>query len=430
MSRAAARALLAALALWLAAGWSGPARAHLTPNSEISLDFGQTLVVAEIVVPLGELGYALGRPTLARPGPDRQAALPGLGAYLLGHLRAATPDGRPWSLTLRDLAVVDDGSGPDLKAHVEMRPPPRGPVRVFDLTYSGVIETVRNHFVLVMSRMDFDAGRLSDRPRMIGGLQSGAVTLRVDRGPGSAWRGFASAVRLGMRHIAEGHDHLLFLMALLLPAPLLAQGRRWTLYGGLRSTARRLAAVVTAFTIGHSATLIGGAFLGWRLPTQPVEVMIAVSILVSSLHAWRPLFAGREPWIAAGFGLIHGLAFATLIGHFGLEPTQKAQSILGFNVGIELVQLFVVAMVMPALVLLARTPWYAPVRIGGAAFAGLAALAWIAERTTGAPNPVGRLLDAGLAHAPLLAAALTAAALAATIAARTAAPWPGDAPPD
>jgi hypothetical protein len=416
--RAALRAFCAALLLWLAAAWTGPAAAHLTPNSEIRLDFGQTLVLAEIVVPLGELGYALDRPTLAKPGPARAAAIPELGAYLMSHMRAAAPDGRPWTLTLRDIAVVDDGSGPDLKAHVEMRPPRGASVRAFDLTYAAVIERVRNHFVLVMSRMDFDAGRLSDRPRMIGGLQSGATTIRVDRGPGSAWRGFASAVRLGMRHIAEGHDHLLFLMALLLPAPLLAQGHRWTTYGGLGFTARRLTGVVTAFTIGHSATLIGGAFLGWRLPTQPVEVMIAVSILVSSLHAWRPIFAGREPWIAAGFGLVHGLAFATLIGHFGLEPLQKAQSILGFNVGIELVQLAVVAAVMPGLILLARTPWYAPFRVGGAAFAGIAAVAWILERTTGAPNPIGRLLDIVLAHAPWLVAALTAAALTATAAAR------------
>ena len=418
MSRAALRGLCAALLLWLAAAWTGPAAAHLTPNSEIRLDFGQTLVLAEVVVPLGELGYALDRPTLAKPGPARASAIPGLGAYLMSHMGAAAPDGRPWTLTLRDVAVIDDGSGPDLCAHIEMRPPRGASVRAFDLIYSAVIERVRNHFVLVMSRMDFDAGRLSDRPRMIGGLQSGAVTIRVDRGPGSAWRGFASAVRLGMRHIAEGHDHLLFLMALLLPAPLLAAGRRWTTYGGLGFTVRRLTGVVTAFTLAHSATLIGGAFLGWRLPTQPVEVGIAVSILVSSLHAWRPLFAAREPWIAAGFGLIHGLAFATLIGHFGLEPLQKAQSILGFNVGIELVQLLVVAAVMPGLILLARTPWYPPFRVGGAAFAGVAAIAWILERTTGAPNPIGRLLDIVLAQAPWLVAALTAAAVGATWAAR------------
>ena len=400
------RTLIATLAVLLA--WSQPARSHLTPNSEICLDFGPTLVIAEVVVPMGELSYALGHP----------AAPPMLRAYLLAHMAVRSPDGRPWTLTVRDLAVVNDGAGPDLKAHVDMRPPAGTSVRRFDLTYSAVIDRVRNHFVLVLTRTDFDAGRLSDRPRMIGGLQGDVQTLRVDRGPGSAWRGFVSAIGLGMRHIAEGHDHLLFLMALLLPAPLLAVGRRWKAYGGLRFTTRRLVGVVSAFTIGHSLTLLGGAFLGWRLPTQPVEVLIAVSILVSSVHAWRPLFAGREPWVAAGFGLIHGLAFATLIGHFGLEPLQKAQSILGFNIGIELVQLAVVATIMPALVMLAQTRTYPALRVGAAIVSGGAAIAWIVERVTGAQNPVGRAIDAGLVHAPWLVLILTAGAFLAKLAER------------
>lgn len=407
------RVRIAALVLLLA--WSQPARAHLTPNSEIRLDVGQSVVAAEIVIPLGELAYALDRPTLAEPGPGRDANLPMLQRYLLAHMAVKTPDGRPWTLRVQNLAIAGDG---DLRARLEMRPPAGANVRRFDLTYSAVIDRVQNHFVLVTTGNDFEAGQLSDRPRMIGGLQGEARTLRVDRGPGSAWRGFVSAVGLGMRHIAEGHDHLLFLMALLLPAPLLARGDRWAGYGGLGFTARRLAAVVSAFTAGHSLTLIGGAFFGWRLPTQPVEVLIAVSILVSSLHAWRPLFAGREPWAAGGFGLIHGLAFATLIGHFGLEPLQKAQSILGFNLGIELVQLAVVAAVTPALVLLARTPSYPALRVAAAIFAGVAAIAWIVERLLGERNAIGRAIDAGLGYAPWLVVALTLGAVVAALAQR------------
>jgi hypothetical protein len=223
-----------------------------------------------------------------------------------------------------------------------------------------------------------------------------------------------------MHHIAEGHDHLLFLIALLLPAPVLAAGRRWNGYGGWRHTLRTLVAVVSAFTVGHSVTLIGGAFFGWQLPVQPVEVGIAVSILVSAIHAWRPLFPGREAFVAAGFGLIHGLAFATLIGRFGLDPMQKAKSILGFNLGIELVQLMVVAAVMPALVMLAHTRWYAVFRPAGAVLAGVAATAWILERSLGVDNPVGRAIDTGLNHAPWLFAALIAGALLAFAAER----WP------
>ena len=143
-----------------------------------------------------------------------------------------------------------------------------------------------------------------------------------------------------MRHIAEGTDHLLFLLVLLLPAPLLlTKGRRWGGFGGVGYSLRRLLLIVTAFTLGHSFTLLLGA-LGWvRLPSQPVEVLIAVSILVSAGHAVRPLFPGREAWVAAGFGLVHGLAFASTLANLHLEAGPMALSILGFNLGIELMQL-------------------------------------------------------------------------------------------
>ena len=128
----------------------------------------------------------------------------------------------------------------------------------------------------------------------------------------------------------------------------------------------------------------------------------------SAIHAARPLFPGREPLVALGFGLVHGLAFATLIGHFDLDPWRKAQAILGFNLGIELVQLAVVAAVMPALAILARTRSYPAVRTAAAAFCGVAAIAWIAERALGVENLVARAIDAGLAEGPWLFGLLVA----------------------
>lgn len=392
--------LLAWLALLLAAA---PVTAHLTPNSEIRLDFGERRVEAEAIVPLSELSFALHRQIPDVVGPVRDAEAR---RYL------ATRLGVPgWQVRPLAFEVVHEAGPPDLRARYMLIPPSGTTPRRFDLHYSAVIDRVPNHIVLVVARNDFAGGHLSERAQMLGGLQPGATVLRVDRGAGSDWRGFVSAIRLGMHHIAEGHDHLLFLIALLLPAPVLAAGRFWNGYGGWRHTMRTLVAVVSAFTVGHSVTLIGGAFFGWQLPVQPVEVGIAVSILVSAIHGWRPLFPGREAFVAAGFGLIHGLAFATLIGRFGLDPMQKAKSILGFNLGIELVQLMVVAAVMPPLVMLARTRWYPAVRTGGAAFAGIAATAWILERSLGVDNPVGRLIDSGLSHAAWLFAALILGAL-------------------
>ena len=407
------------LLLWLGAlallAPAAPAAAHLMPNSAIFLDFGNRTVLAELVVPASELEYAAAPELGLAPGARIRGNEPALRAYLARHMAVQTKAGQPWSMRISDIRLSRDALATDVRARVELAPPAGASPRTFLLRYDAIIDRVPNHFVLLLARADYRGGILAGEPRMIGGLQGPGATMLVDRGEGSAWRGFGSAVRLGMKHIAEGHDHLLFLIALILPAPLLAGRRRWGDYGGLRHMARRLVAVITAFTIGHSLTLIGGAFLGWRLPSRPVEILIALSILVSAIHAWRPLFAGRESLIAGGFGLVHGLAFATLIGNFGLEPIDKAQSILGFNLGIELVQLLVVASVLPSLLLLARTPAYTPFRVAGASFAGIAALAWMAERTLGTENRLAGAIDAGLGHAPWLLAALTVAAIVAAL---------------
>lgn len=391
------RALLAVLLL-LAFG-AGSASAHLTPNSEIGLSFGRTMVVADIVVPASEFSYATGIALSPPSGVLSRAQRAMLSAYLLAHMAVRAPDGRSWSTRIDRVGLSSESSSTDIVARMTLTPPLQAPLRRFEFGYSAIIDHIPNHFVLLLVRTDSDSGHLSDRPEMLGALQQGNASIRIDRGPGSAWRGFLSAIGLGIHHIAEGHDHLLFLFALLLPAPVIAAGRRWGGYGGPRATAHRLLAVVTAFTIGHSLTLIGGAFFGWKLPTQPVEVMIALSILISAYHAWRPIFAGREPLIAGSFGLVHGLAFATLIARFGLEPMQKAQSILGFNIGIELVQIVVVAIVTPALIVMARTRFYPVFRTACAILAGIAATAWIVERLFQADNIVGRAIDAGLGHA-------------------------------
>ena len=167
---------------------------------------------------------------------------------------------------------------------------------------------------------------------------------------------------------------------------LLKNGKKWGAFGGIRYSITRLLKIVTAFTIGHSVTLLTGA-LGWlKLPGQPVEIGIAISILVSAIHAIRPIFPGKEIFIAGGFGLIHGLAFAAVLANLHLGGAQLALSVLGFNIGIELMQLFVIVLTIPWLMLLCKTPLYKWVRTTGAVLAGIAALAWIMERSTGKAN--------------------------------------------
>ena len=355
---------------WLAALqmlWASPALAHLTPNSVIALDFADGQVWATITIPANELSYAYGKPSLSA-------------AELLRHIRVASDSGQPWRVGVESIRYDTLQRQTDFIARVRLTPPRGAPARRFSLGYDAVIDRVSSHVVLVNAASDFSGGVLQSEPAILGGLQQGSATMEIDRGPGSNWRGLLAAIRLGMRHIAAGIDHLLFLFSLLLPAPLMATGGRWREAGSTRATLRRLIGIVTAFTIGHSVTLIGGAFFGWRLPSQPVEVGIAVSILISAIHAFRPIFPGREAWIAGGFGLIHGMAFATVVGDFALEPLAKAQAILGFNLGIELVQVGLCVIVVPLLIFLAKRPVYGWLRPAGALITGAAAMYWIWDR--------------------------------------------------
>lgn len=389
---------------------AAPAFAHLTPNSEIGLEIGQNRIEGTIVIPLGELQYA--EPAFAglKPGGIGTGESGRIDRYLRSHLAVRSRDGRAWAIRVTRVSISDDFS--DLEARVDLRPPAGASVRMLSLRYDAVIDQVPNHIALVALKSDFDAGHL-DQPKLLGALRQGSETMVIDRGAGNGWRGFVAAIGLGIHHIAEGHDHLLFLIALLLPAPLLAARGRWGAYAGWSRTVRSLAFIVTAFTVGHSLTLIGGAVFGWELPAQPVEILIALSILISAIHAWRPLFPGREALVAGGFGLVHGLAFATIVGRIGLDPWQKAVSILGFNLGIELIQLLVVAAVMPALILLARSEHYRVIRPWAAALAAIAAILWIIERASGEDFAPARLVDDMLGHMPwVLALGLAASTTA------------------
>ncbi len=376
--------------------------AHLTPNSEVSIDFGRHEAVADIIIPQGDYAGATGNAVDGSP-----AALAAARAFLLAHVRVAAPDGAPWQMRFQRLEFAQIAGPPDLHAIVSLLPPPGHDARRLRIEWTAIIDTMPNHFVLFVARSDFSAGNLDAAPQVLGALQGNRHVLAIDRGLPDRMRGLRAAIGLGMRHIAEGHDHLLFLIALLLPAPLLAVGGAWRERRTARAAVWQLAKIVSAFTLGHSLTLVGAAFLGWQLPARPVEIGIALSILVSAIHAWRPLFPGREPVVAGVFGLVHGLAFATVVSRFGLGVGEKAGAILGFNLGIEIVQLLVVAAVMPSLLMLAQTRAYPTFRTLGAAFAGAAAIAWIVERSSGVPNPVAAAIDAGLAQAPWLVAGLT-----------------------
>jgi hypothetical protein len=397
----ALRRACVALAVLLAL-LAAPAAAHLTPNSEIRLHLEPGAVCAEVLIPASEYAYATGLPVDGGP-----ASLAAAERYLLAHGAVRTPDGRAWREEVSAIAIQPAPGGPDLLATMRFQAPPGGPDRRFTLAWDAVTERSPDHYALVAIVGDLATGQ-AEAHDLLGTLVGDRTTMAIDRGRSSGMGGLLrGTVRLGAHHILAGHDHLLFLLALLLPAPLLATGGHWAGPRGSRRSVRDLGLIVTAFTVGHSLTLIAAALFGLSLPAAPVEAGIALSVLISAVHAWRPLFPGREPMVAAGFGLVHGLAFATVVTGFGAAASSRAVAILGFNLGIELVQLAIVATMLPALLLGARTRFYHPLRRVLAGIAGGAALAWLAERLSGHENALAAAFASLLPPLGLALAALS-----------------------
>jgi hypothetical protein len=202
----------------------------------------------------------------------------------------------------------------------------------------------------------------------------------------AAPEGFAGFFADGMRHILAGIDHLLFLLALLLPAVLRREDGRWTAAPSPTAAFLSVLWTVTAFTIAHSITL-AAASLGWlRIPASIIEPLIAVTVLLAALNNLVPIVQRRLAWIAFGFGLIHGFGFAEVLVPLQLAPGEMARALLAFNLGVEAGQVLVVAVALALLAALRGWNAYPRWVLGGGSCAvALVACGWIAERVFDLP---------------------------------------------
>lgn len=185
-------------------------------------------------------------------------------------------------------------------------------------------------------------------------FRAGSRGLRLSH-PLTAWDHARDYLELGVEHIFTGYDHLAFLFALLIIAGALsapagqAEGR----VAGVRRGAGYVVRVVTAFTVAHSVTLILAALEVVRLPGALVEAVIAASIGYVALENMLRSRPAHRFLLTFGFGLVHGFGFASVLREIGLPGKGLLLSLLSFNLGVEVGQLVVVALVLPLLHVLA-----------------------------------------------------------------------------
>jgi hypothetical protein len=198
------------------------------------------------------------------------------------------------------------------------------------------------------------------------------------------WRQFVDYAREGVWHIWIGFDHILFLLSLLLPAVgvwAVRGDKRWQPVDRFAQAFWDVLRIVTAFTLAHSITLTLAVLGVLTLPSRLVESTIAASVVLAALNNVWPVFHGRRWLVAFGFGLVHGFGFASVLVDLGLPQGALALALLGFNVGVELGQLAIVAAFLPLAFLLRRSWFYRRVvLLAGSLLIAALALAWFVER--------------------------------------------------
>jgi hypothetical protein len=384
---------------------SGRLLAHPMPNSMVLLNVHDKHISGEIQLPLSELQSAIGN----NVDDNSEKLIERLGEflknYLKDHIKPKSLDGTPWSIELGELKLIEtksklSGDYKELVVVFSMAPPLNYDLRNFYFDYDAILHNVASHKAIIAIKQDWQQGIVHEDITIqeVGIIEWDVVSnqlkpFQVNLDEGSILKGFKSMFFLGSIHISEGTDHLLFLLVLLTPIPLEVSNNKWAKTKKLKSALIQIFKIVTAFTIGHSITLLVGSYGLNIFPSKFIEILIGISILVSAIHAFKPTFAGKEIYIALSFGFVHGLTFANSISDLHLNYFKLLISVIGFNLGIEFMQIVIIVAVIPWLLLLSKSNYYPFFRVLVAIFAGIAAMGWVWEFLMEKPNLVTEIIQ-------------------------------------
>ncbi len=369
---APSRAAVFALALILSLTIGAPASAHLGSTKLIWLELRPDGVAVRVDLDPIDVAYEL-----ELPGADDAEAdglvsrAPAIRAWA-ARVFSLRSDGARCDVEVGDVSVVSvDGLRFERGVRVELA-----------FTCAAVEGAPTDPRLVFRDEAVFDSDRQHEAIVVV---QERATVLRVGRqevvlGEATSLGGTVLTFFVeGAIHLVTGYDHILFLLSLLLVAGAVAAR------DGRKEALRDVAMIVTAFTLGHSITLIAAALDVVTLPSRLVESAIAASIIaVAVWNLVEPEARRGLRWVAGLFGLVHGFGFSSVLRELVLPTGERVGALLAFNVGIEAAQLGLVALVVPVLAWAGGKGWYRRVVIQGGSVlvAGIASY-WFVVRAFG-----------------------------------------------
>jgi hypothetical protein len=375
-----ARKKLLPVCVWLfllltACFFTREARAHDPGKSYLSLAFETNQFVGQWDVPLKDLQTVV--PLDADNDgfvtwDELNARYTNATTYIFAHLKISV-DGRPVTCRIlnNEPAVEDftDGTYVEIPFAIEKISDPK---------------TIELNYQLFFDVNSLHRGLL----RLQYGDKTESAVFSPDKttqsfviGVSDPGRQFLAFLREGIFHIWTGYDHILFLLALLLPSVLHRDGGKWQSVPALRPAFFNVLKIVTAFTVAHSLTLSLAALQVVRLPSRLTESAIAFSVMLAAANNLWPVVRERGWIVAFFFGLVHGFGFANALADLGLVHSALALTLVGFNLGVEIGQLAIVIVFLPVAFALRKSWFYQkPLLRFGSALIILVAATWFAER--------------------------------------------------
>lgn len=326
-------------------------------------------------------------------------------AYLLSKIFFRS-EGQTFQVRFTETKMLKlDDEADNIEFHFELENITFVPDKI-EIEYSPFFEENSAHKGVLIIEHNWKAGIIDNHLQVTDIFTVRGTKKTLSLTDSSIWNGFKAMTRLGMWHIWIGLDHILFLVALILPAvvrrkragltvEVIENGNStWFPVARFKPAFLYILGIVTSFTIAHSITLAIAAFGIIDIPSRYVESIIAFSIALAAFHNIRPIFKAREWIIAFAFGLFHGFGFASVLGEKGLAGEFVSMSLLGFNVGVEIGQLLIVAGIFPVLFFLRKLKLYPKILTYGSVVLILISIHWVIERLFEIDIRLGRLFDA------------------------------------
>lgn len=381
------RVLLAALSGLLCVGLSGMlstvALAHAKGQSYLYFQIGQETLTAHISTPIQALSEVL---DLDLPGEKKvanshiEANLDKIRTYVEDHTDIqCAPQTCETSFTGRT-EIIGTSSGQFLQLYYDITGFQTVP-EALQVKYDVILVDEPEFINFLLIDNNWKTGTFDEEANIVLTYETPGEVQTLDLTSGSLFQGFSAIVKLGFEHILEGIDHVLFLIALLLPSVVRREDGRWKPVGKFSTSLGYIVKIATTFAIAHSITLGLATLQIVNLPPRLVESIIAASIGLAAVDIFYPIFKRRIWLVIFLFGLFHGFGFASVLGDLGVTSQHALLSLFAFNVGIEIGQLAIIAVVFPLLYLIRSQLFYPKVVLkAGGLLLGAMSLYWFIER--------------------------------------------------